>query len=760
MRKLAAAAVSFSAAVLLSQYLLPAAWLACCCGIAALLSLLGLFFKANTRLRLFLILLGLSAGFAWCFTYACIFIKPAQELNGTTQTVSAVVCGEPDITEYGSKVLVKVNRGGAPGIKAQLYVYGSTVNVQPGNRIEFTARFRIADTIYGEKTETFFAKGIYLLATAQSGVTVSDAIEPILFLPTKTAQSIGQMITRIFTKDTAAFMRALILGDTTDVYKDTALSGALSATGTSHIISVSGMNIAFLMGFLALFIRKKRVLTAVGIPIILLFMAMVGFQPPVVRAGIMQMFLLTAPIFKRENDNITSLSASLMLILLVNPYTAGSVGLQLSFSATLGILLFTEKLYSALDSPLRKSGLYQNRLLKASIRFIIASFATTIGALILSIPLIALHFGSVSLIAPLTNMLILWAVTLAFCGGIVAVIFGFIFMPIGTVMAFIVALFARYIIHMIEFLAHMPFASIFTANPAVVIWLVYVYILLVSAFRLHLRLRPLVYSVCLSAITLCLILFITSVLSDSHALSVTALDVGQGQSIVITSGKYTAVIDCGSSSGKDAGDIVTKYLQSHGRTSIDLLILTHYHSDHANGVVELLERNRVAALAEPDPSIDGGTLQAEINQLARDKGIHIMNVTENLLASFDDPHNAVLALYAPIGSDSENERGLTVLCSENNFDALITGDMNADIERTLVNTVQLPDIELLIVGHHGSKSSTSDELLDAVKPETAIISVGYNTYGHPSPDTLKKLALKSIMTYRTDEAGSVTINGW
>jgi competence protein ComEC len=757
MRKLATAAASFSTAVFLSHYLVPSSWLLYCSAAFAALSFIGLLFKAKARLRIFLILLGFAAGFLWNSCYSAVFYKPAEKLNGCTETVTAVVCRNPDITEYGSKVLVAVKTAGSPTVKTQLYIYGSMPDVMPGNTIRFTARFRLADTMYGEKTEAFLSKGVYLLATAKGEIEITGDSLPAAYIPARMEQALGQMIEQVFQSDTAAFIRALILGDTAGVYQDTALSAALRTTGTSHIIAVSGMNIAFLMGFLGLFIRNKRLLTAIGIPMILLFMSVVGFMPPVVRAGVMQIFLLIAPLFKRENDPVTSLSAALMLILLINPFSAGSVGLQLSFTAILGIMLFTEKIYTALDEPLRDKRLYKNVILRKAIRFVIGSFATTAGALIFTVPLTALHFGAVSLVTPLTNLFILWAVTLAFCGGIVAVILGFIYAPVGAVIAYVIGLPANYITHTIEFFSHVPIASVYTSNPAVVIWIVYIYLLLISTLTLRLKLRQLLYPACLSAVSLCLVLLFTAFLSVSRQLTVSALDVGQGQSIVVTSGKFTAVIDCGSSSGKNAGDIAVKYLQSHGRTTVDLLILTHYHTDHANGVLELLERTNVSAIALPDPSIDDGSVPQEILGVAAKKGIAVIGVTENMLVSFDD---AVITLYAPLGSEDENERGLSVVCSEHGFDALITGDMNADIEQRLVQTVQLPDIELLVVGHHGSKHSTSDELLTAVQPETAVISVGYNTYGHPSSEILKKLALNGIMVYRTDEDGSVTIKGW
>ena len=163
------------------------------------------------------------------------------------------------------------------------------------------------------------------LSVAMSGVNwATDASEQLSYFPIRLASDLRRIIDWIFPENTAVLMRALLLGDTTGIAKDPMLSSSLQTTGTSHIVAVSGMNIAFLMGFLSLFINKKRMLTAVGIPVILLFMAVVGFMPPVVRAGIMQIFLLIAPVFKRENDPVTSLSASLMPHPLFNPYAAVS----------------------------------------------------------------------------------------------------------------------------------------------------------------------------------------------------------------------------------------------------------------------------------------------------------------------------------------------------------------------------------------------------------------------------------------------------
>ena len=491
----------------------------------------------------------------------------------------------------------------------------------------------------------------------------------------------------------------------------------------------------------------------VGIPVLLLFMAMSGFTPAVTRAGIMQLFLICAPVFKRESDSITSLSASLVVLLAANPYSCASVGLQLSFAATLGIILFTSRINSAVSEQLRGKKFYKNKVLKALTNFVTSSLATTVGALAFTLPLTAIHFGYVSIIAPLTNLLTLWAVSIAFPLGIVAAIFGFIFSPLAAAVAFPVSLAVRYIIAVSRALASVPYAVVYSSNAHIIFWLAYVYAMSITLPLLKARARQYIYPACIAIVLLCAVLLISPLLPGADGSTLTVLDVGQGLSVVVDSGGYTAVVDCGSSSGENAGAVAHEFLQNHGRTSVDLFVITHFHADHVNGAEFLLSRIDVAALAIPDP--EGSFLADDIIELARRRGTDIIYVTETLgiaLGGID------IVLYPPVGYGDENERGLAVLC-HGDISALITGDMNSSGERSLLRFAALPNIDTLVVGHHGSKHSTSEELLSALSPEVAIIPVGYNSYGHPADDTLRRLEEHSVIIYRTDIMGHVTVSG-
>ena len=116
-----------------------------------------------------------------------------------------------------------------------------------------------------------------------------------------------------------------------------------------------------------------------------------------------------------------------------------------------------------------------------------------------------------------------------------------------------------------------------------------------------------------------------------------------------------------------------------------------------------------------------------------------------------------MTVIEPLGAVTANERGISVLYSIGDYDILITGDMEADTERKLVSSVELPDIELLIAGHHGSDGANSELLLNALKPEIAVISVGVNNYGHPGEETLKRFEIYGVEVYRTDMQGSIVI---
>ena len=211
-------------------------------------------------------------------------------------------------------------------------------------------------------------------------------------------------------------------------------------------------------------------------------------------------------------------------------------------------------------------------------------------------------------------------------------------------------------------------------------------------------------------------------------------------------------MDCGSSNSYiSAGDVAADHLLSAGIRRLDAVVLTHYHADHANGLALLLARVGVDTLYLPDIAEEDGE-KSEVLALSERYGVEVRYVTEETQTAVGE---ASLTLYPPVGEGGENELGLTILCSAGEFDTLITGDMDSRTERVLVSSYPLPDIEVLLVGHHGSRYSTSEELLGAVMPEVGVVSVGSNSYGHPTAEAIGRLEDAGAEVYRTDEQGTI-----
>ena len=214
------------------------------------------------------------------------------------------------------------------------------------------------------------------------------------------------------------------------------------------------------------------------------------------------------------------------------------------------------------------------------------------------------------------------------------------------------------------------------------------------------------------------------------------------------------LIDCGSrNSWYDAGEIAADMLVSMGSTELDYLLLTHYDSDHISGVAALLTRIPVKRILLPESQDDSGLRQIVESLAARYAVpvIHVTSKTEYPLGT------AKLTVFPAIGKEGDNQKGLSCLCSAGDYDLLVTGDMGSATEKLLLEQWNLPDIEVLAVGHHGAASSTSSELLKGLCPEIALISVGDNSYGHPSNQTLRRLLVSGAEILRTDLQGDIHI---
>ena len=750
MRKLAIACFSFSAAIFLACYLLPAGilpWLAAgfaLCGLPLLLS-------GQRWLRGFVIsAFALAFGFLLFFLRAQFTLRPALSLDGETIDIRGEVCAYPQIFEDYARVEIRLDGSDLPRGKIVLYADGDALSTfSPGDMLCCSARLKRADERYGERYDSYLARGVCLTGNAKSAPERIPGKIGLRYFPLWLQKQIASQVERLFPADTAAFMKSLMLGDKQDLYQDQSLYLAMNRAGFLHIVAVSGMHIAFLVGLLQLLLGKTRSSSLLCLGLVWLFVCITGAPASAVRAAVMQSFLLIAPMVNRENDPLTSLSAALGMILLANPYAAGSVGLQLSFSAMAGILFLSERLNDGLSVLLPEH--WAERL-----RGPISTTASSLAVLAFSAPLMVLHFRALSLLSPVTNVLGLWAVSLCFSGGYLSCLLGAIFQPLGTAAAWLVSWLARYLFLVARCVSSVSCAMLYLRSLPSYLWvfLVYALALLFAFSRLKTWLR-FVLPTLLSVGMLVLLLLAARHHYDRPGGVISAVDVGQGQSLVLMLEDETLVVDCGSIYTLDnAGERTGSYLIFCGRRQVDALLLTHLHADHCNGVTMLMDMLPVRQLLLPADVEDEDGLLQEILDAADRHGTAVYYVSRDEEQDFGGIH---ARLFAPAGQGDANERCMMMEYSIGSFDMLVTGDAPKAAEKDLLSRYALRDLELLVVGHHGSRYSSSGELLGSIGADTALISVGYNTYGHPTYETLERLSAYGYRIYRTDINGTVEI---
>ena len=748
MRKLMWFSVGFLAACALGAYFLLGSLFIP--GVALLVvSLLSLFLCKNPICKKAAwILLGCALGFLWFCAYDSSYLSLPHSVDGETLVTSVRATDYSFDTGYGLGVDGRIqleNRN----YSVRVYL-NEDLEISPGSVIhgEFLLRYTPPS---GQKEPTYHrGQGIFLMAYEKGNSTIVPVAERNWqYTPVYLRYEILTFIDQVFSKDTAPFAKALLIGDTSDL--DYPTQTHLMISGIRHVAAVSGLHVSILFSMIYLMSGKKRFLTAIlGLPCLFLFAAVAGFTPSIMRACMMQGLMMLAMVFNREYDPPTALAFAVVTMLFVNPHCVTSVGFQLSVTSVAGIFLFASRIHNRIlcigSFSKVKPKSWKGRILWG----ISTSVSVSVSAAVFTAPLTALYFGCVSLISILTNLLCLWAVTLLFCGLVAACIIGAVFLPVAKILCWVLEWIIRYILGVSSVLAKLPLAAVFTDSMYIVIWLIFCYILL-SAFLIMGNKRPAVLLCCAAlGLSAALLASWAEPLMDNYR--ITALDVGQGQCVILQSGRKTYMVDCGGDREEDAADKAVAYLHSRGIFHLDGLILSHYDLDHVGGVPYFLNRISTEVLflpGQPDHEI-----VSDIEAVHMGKTIIVQ---KDMSVSWD---GGGIQIYADPGPDIKNESSLCVLFQTEKCDILITSDRSIAGEIKLLRSRALPDVEILVAGHHGAKDATGDLLLSVTKPEVVLISVSEtNNFGHPSEEVLRRLKQHGCTIRRTDLEGTIIIRG-
>jgi competence protein ComEC len=580
-----------------------------------------------------------------------------------------------------------------------------------------------------------------------------------------------RVIGLILPEPQAALLTGILLGVRTGIPSD--LAKAFSATGTAHIIAISGFNVSIIAGLfsgLSTRLLGKRRAMPWALAGIIIYTILVGASASVVRAAIMGCLYVIATHYGRQTDALTSLVAAAALMTLLNPQTVWDVGFQLSFAATLGLILYTPVLQSWFERLLSK--VLPPGAAKRAVEMLNEAFIVTLAAQITTLPLIIYHFRQLSLVTLLSNFLILPAQPGVMLWGGLATIAGLSWLPLGQVLGWVAWLFLTYTIRTVEITASFPYASLNLGHvsPSLV-WLYYALLALATVLsrqeplrhkslehRLSNRLPTKLLIAGLAVVAI--LVWVTVASLPDGKLHVTFFDVGEGDAIFIETPRGQQILI-------DGGPSPTILISALGRKmpfwdrSLDLVILTHADEDHVTGLIPVVERYRVGQVLDSGYEHDNPTYKHWL-ELISEKQIPVRLARAGMCVETGNGVQLMILHPGPeliryTEADSNNNSVVTRLVM-GRVSFLLPGDIEEEAENMLIASGQELTSTVLKVSHHGSNTSSSAAFLKAVNPELAVISVGAdNRFGHPSPQVLERLEelVGAEHVLRTDEDGTI-----
>lgn len=693
-------------------------------------------------------------------------------------TVWGRVVGEPDARDTTTNLRLAVDRVRIDGQEHRVkgvilvraphypaYVYGDELEVEglletPPVFEDFSYRDYLArQGIYG------LLRRPQITLLGQGGG--SPAYRALLSIKARAQTTIA----RILPEPEASLLTGILLGVETGIPKE--VQEAFSATGTTHIIAISGFNISVLAGMLSILIRRLAgrswvaLLTITGIGA---YTLLVGADPAVVRAAIMGGLYLLARHFGREGDVLTACLFAALLMTLQNPLILWDVGFQLSFAATLGLIFYARSFEERTRDWL--SQVLPSGWADRTLGLLGEALLITLAAQITTFPLLLHTFGQLSPVSLLANALILPVQpAVMFCGGL-AMGLGLLWYPLGRALGWAAWLPLTYTIRTVEGTAGFPWASMAVEGFSPGYVLAWYGTLALLTLWLHqnpesrriwhdrLRIR-IPTALLLGGLLVATLLIWAAVLSlPDGRLHVVFFDVGQGDAILIQSPHgHQMLIDGGPSPSALLGGL-GRAMPFWDR-SLDLVVLTHPDEDHLAGLIPVLERYQVDHAMEPGLPHQTA-LAEEWERLLCQRGVPRVMGQQGMRVALEDGvrlevlHPGPILLQGTDADDNNNSLVLRLVYGRSSF--LFTGDLEQEGERSLLRTRQPVRTWVLKVAHHGAGNGTGEQFLAKVDPQLAIISVGKgNRFGHPAPDLLKRLAQQGASVLRTDEQGQIEL---
>ncbi|MBQ8234824.1 MAG: DNA internalization-related competence protein ComEC/Rec2, partial [Bacilli bacterium] len=522
------------------------------------------------------------------------------------------------------------------------------------------------------------------------------------------------IINRINTYQNSDYLHTFLLGNKD--YIDNDIYESYSTNGISHLLAISGMHVSLLSSILLFILNKikKSDINYVIVIIFLLFYSfLTDFSPSILRSFLLFTFLFIKRILNLNIKNNYILIFIMLILLIYNPYYIYSLGFKFSFTISFFLITFSNVINK-----------YKNYFVKL--------FITSLISTISSIPIISTSFYSINLLSVICNMF---------------------FVPFVSIILFpliLLSIFIKPLDFLITYLVFiLEYVSLFLEKISIMITLphINVFVMVIYYVLIYLMFKRNVYKV-IFVIFLLIHINFNYIISEA---SIHFIDVGQGDCTLFRVSNNNILIDTGGIYNRELSkNTLIPYFKSLGIRKLDYLIITHGDFDHMGEAINLVNNFKVDKVifncGEFNELEKGLISVLDSKGLIYDSCIEEINVDDNKLYFLNS------GIY-----DNENDNSNVIYTEIDNYKFLFMGDASLDVEKDMIKKYSIDNIDVLKVGHHGSKTSSSMEFIDSINPRYSIISVGKNNrYHHPNKEVLDNL--RESRVYRTDIDGGIIFN--
>ena len=554
-------------------------------------------------------------------------------------------------------------------------------------------------------------------------------------------------------------LKSMMYGD--NLFLDEKIKKNFSDIGLSHVLAVSGAHIeALLFSYEKIVNNRKRIVS--NIILIFYFFCISLFNVSLLRA--MCMYILSV-IFKNKYSFVQKYVITLMIFIYINPYYIFNAGIIFSFLSILGIKLFYTLIYSYIITKLRFK-------YNSALKVIVKNISLTVSAQILTFPFQIYYFNKFSIIFLFSNLLLSFLIEILM--HLNFSLFILFFIPyISDILIYSCNFLITIVVKLVEIINKINYFSIYLIRPSISIFFCYYVFIVVMLYKKYViilswknrkKLKKLALKLQKCFCIYILTWYLYMIFLDKYVIF---FNVGQGNMSLIHSNTKNIIVDIGATKEYDAGNIIVSFLKAKNINKVDAIFITHMHSDHINGIANLLENNiKIGYIVYSKPP-ELTKEYTELIEIAKNKKIALVQVTQldNIKIEkinvdvLSPPKNSYIK-----DSDILNANSTIYLVDTSIKKIMYMGDSTKETEKYLLNEYinsereevkkikeTINNLDIYQVGHHGSKTSTYEVFISKINSCNAIISADKNVYGHPNDevlDILNKYKFKILITQK------------